>query len=709
MSNATATADSNLGFAARSETLLSVMFLLALVVLIVPLPTFLLDMLLAANLASCVFLLLITLGAKRPLDLSVFPSLLLLMTLFRLSLNVATTRLILLHGDAGKIVMTFGDFVVGGSLVVGIVIFAILVIIQFVVITKGASRISEVNARFTLDAMPGKQMAIDAELNMGAIDEAEAKRRRQELVREAEFFGAMDGAGKYVRGDAIAGLIILAVNIVGGIIRGMMDGQQLMDAVEFYATLTIGDGLVSQIPALVIATSAGILVTKSSSDSNLGQEIGRQLTRNHVAMYSGAAILTLIAFTPGFPKFPFFAIAAGVAIYANVARKQQEQANKPTAAPAKVEDPTPPEEKNLNQFLQSDRILIEVGPGLIGLIEPKHGKSIADRIATLRAEVAQQNGFWVPRARIRDNLQLPVHEYRIMVCGREVGRGELRPHDYLAINPSQQPIDLPGESTTDPAFGMPAKWIPESSSHRAKLLGYTVVDVPTVLITHLRESLRRHAHELLSREDMQKMLTKLRETSPTIVDEIKPEIVRPAVLHQVLVNLLMEQVPITALESILEATVQHGVTVKDPSELTERVRGSIGHLVVDRFRDEQQRIRVVCLEPQVEFRLRELVDDGKIPLPPKPLQRLIEQIRKQWEIAVMKNQPAAIIVDASIRRPLRRTIFRSVPEVAILAYNEIPNSALIQPAGFIRASDVFEDERPGPRGDTAESLANVAA
>jgi flagellar biosynthesis protein FlhA len=519
----------------------------------------------------------------------------------------------------------------------------------------------------------------------------------------------MDGAGKYVRGDAIAGLIILAVNIVGGIIRGMMDGQQFMEALQYYATLTIGDGLVSQIPALVIATSAGILVTKSSSESNLGEEIARQMTSNHVAMYSGSAILGLIAFTPGFPKIPFFLIAIGVALFANAARKKHlERVKTPPPAP-KVVDATPPEEKNLNQFLQSDRILIEFGPALIGMIEPKNGKSIAERIVNLRSEIAQQNGFWVPRARIRDNLQLPVHEYRIHVCGREVARGELRPHDYLAINPNQQPIDLPGETTTDPAFGMPAKWIPESSSHRAKLLGYTVVDVATVLITHLRECLRRHAHELLSREDMQKMLTKLRETSPTVVDEIKPEIVRPAVLHQVLVNLLMEQVPITALEAILEATVQHGVTVKDPSELTERVRGSIGHLIVDRFRDEQQRIRVVCLEPQVEFRLRELVDDGKIPLPPKPLQRLIEQIRKQWELGVMKNQPAAVIVDASIRKPLRRTIFRSIPEVAIIAYNEIPSSALIHPAGFIRTADVFEDDRSGPKSESGEALAGIAA
>lgn len=687
----TSQTDSNFGFAGRSEILLSVTFLLTLVVLLIPLPTVILDMLLAVNLAGAILLLMVTLNARKPLDVSVFPSLLLLLTIFRLSLNVATTRLILLEGDAGKIVATFGDFVVGGNLVVGLVIFAILVTIQFIVITKGATRISEVNARFTLDAMPGKQMAIDAELNMGAIDEKEASRRRQQLTREAEFFGAMDGASKYVRGDAIAGLIILAVNIVGGMVRGMMNGQTFLEAIEFYSILTIGDGLVSQIPALVIAVSAGILVTKSSSDSSLGQEIGLQASRSSQSLLTGAAILALVAFTPGFPKIPFFLIAGGVALYAQTARRKQvqEQAEPPPAP--KPDENTPPEEKNLQQFLQTDRIVVEVGAGLLTLVDPKTGPGIANLISKKREEVARQFGFWVPRVRIRDNLMIDVSQYRLLVGGREVGRGELRPSELLAINPGNLKAEIPGDDTIDPAFGMPARWIAESSRRRAEMMGFIVVEAAEVLATHLMEVVRRHAHELLNREDLQKMLNKLKETSPTIVEELRPETLRPSVLHQILVNLMQEQVPITALELIIEGALQFAGTTKDPAELTEKVRGHIGHLIIDRFRDDQGRARVMYLEPKLEHQLRQMLFEGNLSLSPRQLQRIVERLRKDWEMASLKNEPIALIVDSTVRRPLRRAVYRSLPDLAIIAYSEIPTTTLINAISLVRFAEVFDD------------------
>ncbi|QDV44125.1 Flagellar biosynthesis protein FlhA [Stieleria neptunia] len=690
--------DSNFGFLQRSELWLSASFLAMLVVLIIPLPTFLLDMFLACNIAAAILLLLVTLGAKKPLDIASFPSLLLLLTLFRLSLNVATTRLILLDANAGKIVLTFGDFVVGGNLVVGVVIFLILVTIQFIVITKGATRISEVNARFTLDAMPGKQMAIDAELNSGAIDEKEARDRRKGLTQEAEFYGAMDGASKYVRGDAIAGLIIMIVNILGGVVLGVSDGQAISDALQIYSILTIGDGLVSQIPALIIATSAGILVTKSASESNLGDEINDQVSGAYRSLYLGPMILVLIAFTPGFPKFPFMLLAGAVFAFVFFA-KQRETAKTEEAEkePEPVAATETPEEKGLQKFVQPERIIIEIGAGLIALAEPKRGKGIAERISTLREDVAIEHGFWVPAARIRDNLQIGVNEYRFLICGREIARGQVFVNDYLAINPGSINAELEGEPIRDPAFDLPAKWIPESQRRRAEVLGFTVVDAPTVLITHLSECLRKHAHELLSRQDLQSMLEKLKEIAPTTVEEIKPDTVRPATLHQVLLNLLRERISITALEKIVESAVQFGPQIKDPVQLTEKIRGGIGHIICDRFRDSNGNVRVIILEPRLEHYFREHLNGDAIVLRPDQLERLIMELQAKWEASRLKNQMATVLVDSSVRFPLHRTIFRSLPEISVVAYSEVPSDMRIESVGMIRYEDVLGDgENPSP-------------
>ena len=670
---------------------------MTLVVLIVPLPTFVLDMCLAMNLASAILLLLVTLSAKRPLDVSVFPSLLLMMTLFRLALNVATTRLILLDGNAGKIVDTFGDLVVGGNLIVGCVIFLILVTIQFIVITKGATRISEVNARFTLDAMPGKQMAIDAELNVGAINEVEARKRRADLASEAEFYGAMDGASKYVRGDAIAGLVIMVVNIMGGVLLAMTNGQALTDALQLYTILTIGDGLVSQVPALIIATSAGILVTKSSSEANLGDEIGSQVMKGHRAMFTGGLILLLMVLVPGLPKTPFILMAVAIFILVSKVKSESdepgpEEEQLATSPGADVS----PEQQNLDEFLQHDRIVIEIGAGLIHLVEPKKGKRLVDRITTLRKDIGKQFGFWVPNIRIIDNLQIDVLEYRFMVCGRIVGTGKIQPNEFLAINPGNVTANLDGQDTTDPAFGLPAKWIADVNRRRAEISGFTVVDSSTVLITHLGECLKKHAHELLSREDLQKMLDKLKEFAPTVVSEVKPEMLKAGTLHQILTNLLRESVSISALEKIIESAIHHVSSNRNASApnsiaaITELVRSDIGPIIVDKFRGTDDRVRVVLFEPKLEHRMRQDNNGEMIAMQPEQLAKLVDKCKQAWELSSMKSEPTAVLVDSSIRRALRQTVYRSLPQVSIIAYNEIPGEMLIEPVSVIRDADIFD-------------------
>ena len=666
---------------------------MTLVVLIVPLPAFLLDSFLAANLAIAILLLLTTLNAKRPLDVSVFPSLLLLMTLYRLALNVATTRLILLDGNAGKIVDAFGDLVVGGNLIVGCVVFLILVIIQFIVITKGATRISEVNARFTLDSLPGKQMAIDAELNVGAIDEKEAKQRRADLASESEFFGAMDGASKYVRGDAIAGLVIMAVNVIGGVILALTNGQALGDALQLYTILTIGDGLSSQIPALLIAASAGVLVTKSSSDSNLGQEIGRQMLGGHRAMYTGALVLLALAFVPGLPKIPFVGMAA-VIFFAT--RKAQRDSQKPEVDEETDEalpEPTSKratDEQNLADFLEQDRIVIEIGVGLISLVEPKTGKSIVDRIATLRKDMGTQYGFWIPKVRVHDNLKFNVLEYRIKIGGRNVGKGEIQPQEYLAINPGGLQIDIAGRDAIDPAFGLPAKWVTEGNRRAAEISGLTVVDAATVLTTHLGECLKRHAAELLSREDLQKMLTKLKETAPTIVSEIKSDGLKAGTLHQVMLNLLRESVSIAPLERIIESCAHYYQQVPNIAELTERVRSDIGAIIVESFRDDDGRVKVMLIEPKLEHQLRESSNGEMIALQPDQLANLVDKIKSNWELASVKSGSTAVLVDSSLRFAFRNTLHRSLPHISIIAYGEIPHDLLIEPVAVVRHDEVFK-------------------
>ena len=675
----------------HSEVLLSAGLLVVLAVMVVPLPPILLDMLLATNLALTVLLLLVTLNARQALDLSVFPSLLLLLTLYRLALNIATTRLILLDGDAGKIVSTFGGMVVGGNLIVGLVVFLILVIIQFIVITKGAGRISEVAARFTLDAMPGKQMAIDAELNAGILNEGDARQRRQMLAREAEFYGAMDGASKFVRGDAIAGLIITAINLLGGVLMGITHGLSLGASLQTYSVLTVGDGLISQIPALIIATTAGILTTKTNSEDSLGDEIGRQLFSNHKVLGIGAAVLALLAITPGLPKLPFILLSGG--LYGYVRRASRKAAEPPPPADpesAAARPALPTEEEQLDEFLLADRVGLEIGAKLIPHVHSQRSKGIAERIGSLRRDFARTNGLWIPPVRIRDNLQLEPDAYRILISGREIARGTLRTESLLAVNPGTVAFPIEGEPTRDPAFDLPAVWIAQEVRRRAEVAGYTVVDAISVLTTHLGEVLRKHAHELLTREDLKKMLDKTRAFAPTVVDELKPDVIRMGALHQVLVQLIAERVSIADLAAILESIVNHAGHVKDPEELIVRVREDLGRTICDRCRDDSGKLRVLILDPRLEVQLREAVRERRLLLGPAPLERLLASLSEHWQSAVRQRAEIAVLTDRALRRPLRQAIVRALPDLGVISYGEVPGDIFIEPIDMVRAEDVFD-------------------
>jgi flagellar biosynthesis protein FlhA len=674
----------------QSELLLAGAMLCILVVMLVPLPTALLDMLLAFNLGLTLLLLLITMSARQPLDLSVFPSLLLLLTLYRLSLNVATTRLVLLDGDAGKIVATFGGMVVGGNLVVGLVVFLILIVIQFVVITKGSERVSEVSARFTLDALPGKQMAIDAELNAGAINEAEARKRRELLGREMEFYGSMDGASKFVRGDAIAGLIITAINLFGGVILGVSRGMSFTESIHTYSVLSIGDGLISQIPALIVATTAGILVTKNTSEANLGQEIGKQLFSNDRPLWMASGMFLLLAMVPGLPKIPFALLAAGVVWH--IRRLRRPAPVKPSSSePAAPPPPEFDEKRQLEEFLVQDRAVVEVGARLIPLVNPKRSRGIADRITSLRRDFAKSNGIWIPPLRIRDNLELGPEEYRVVIAGREAARKTLRVDLLLAIAPESAAVSIPGEDTTDPAFAMPAKWIEPALQRQAEFSGYTVVDPASVLITHLGEILKRHASELLSREDVRKMLDKVKEQAPTIVDELKPDVVRMGTLHQVLVQLAAERVPLSDLTLILESIANHGATTKQVDELLDKVREDIGRIICGRYCDDSARLQVILLEPKLEARLREALHEGQLALDGKRLEKLLEEVSEHWRTAARQRVEVALIMDRRLRRPLRKLLTRALPDLGTLSYSEVPADIMLNPVGMARFSAVFDE------------------
>jgi flagellar biosynthesis protein FlhA len=675
----------------RSELIFPLAVMVMIVVLIVPLPTALLDVLLTLNLSITILLLLVTLGVGQPLELSVFPSTLLILTLARLSLNVATTRLILLQADAGKIVETFGNFVVGGNLIVGLVVFLILVVIQFLVITKGATRISEVSARFVLDAMPGKQMAIDADLNAGGINDVEAKRRRSLLLQEAEFFGAMDGASKFVRGDAVAGLVITAINLIGGIMIGMLNGMPLIRALRMYSILSVGDGLVSQIPALITAIAAGLLVTKSSTQIGLGTEIRSQFLTKRQPLQIGAGILGLFSLAPGMPSIPFLLMAAGLWLVARRIRPADARADKSSTEQPAASTPLSPMEEYLSEFLETDRACIEIGGRLLGMVDPPRGLSLLQRIGTLRRDLAKRSGLWIPLVRIRDNSALEPQDYRILIGGQEVARGTLQPDRVLAISPDGKVLPIPGLDTKDPAFGLPSKWISENERSQAELLGSTVVDAPSVLITHLREVLKRHAGELLGREDLTKLIDQVKSTSAAVVDELIPNLLSMGTVHRVLTTLLEERVPITNMTRILEALAHHAPTTKDPLELAERVRGYLPRAICEPFLDAEHRIHALVFEPQLELELRRSLQekDKRLAIPADALEALIIRLATACRDASQQQLEVALLVDSQIRRPIRNLLSRGLPDLSVIAFTEVPNDVLLEAVAIIKRDEIF--------------------
>jgi len=520
-----------------------------------------------------------------------------------------------------------------------------------------------------------------------------ARRRRASLMRESEFYGTMDGASKFVRGDAIAAVIITAINLIGGIIIGIVKGMSVGTSVRTYSILTIGDGLITQIPALIIATGSGILVTKATSQSSLGQEIGLRVAGSAGPMRLGAFILLGLAVVPGMPTLPFLTLS--ILLYIGARRiaahppvPETPEPGKPGAPGAAEAPPKSPTEMYLDDFLQMDRIGLEIGARLIPLVDSRRGPGLVDRIGGLRRDVARQSGLWVPAVRVRDNIQLEPDSYRILVGGREVARGSIRPGMWLAIDPGTARIKLEGEDAREPAFGLPAKWIAETQRQRAEMAGFTVVDAPSVLITHLGEIVRRHAHELLSREDLKTLIDKVRETSPAVVDELIPNMLTMGTVHRVLTILLEERVPITNLARILESLANHAQTTKDAGELSERVRSDIGRTICDRFRDEQGRIRAIVMDPRLEIELRRSVQEKQLVLDPARLEQLIVRVSGEQRKANARGIDVALLCDSSLRRALRHALARSLADLSVIAYQEIPTDLLMEPVALLRPEDL---------------------
>ncbi len=664
-------------------------------VLLVPLPTQLLDLLLAANITLSAVVLLTIMYLQHPLEFSAFPSLLLAMTLLRLVLNTATTRLILTNVDAGTaaaghVVEAFGEFVTAGSLAVGVIIFVILSVIQFAVITKGATRIAEVAARFTLDGMPGKQMAIDADLNAGLIDEAEARRRRTEITAEADFYGAMDGASKFVRGDAVAGLIITIVNIFGGIYVGMVEnGMPLMECLRVFTKLTIGDGLVAAIPAFIVSVGAGMLVTRSNARSNLGEDLLGQLTSRPIALALAAIFLGFLAFT-GLPTIPMLLLggSCGGLAFALSARRAQVAAA--AAGQAKVEARKP---EKVETLLAVDPMELEVGYGLIRLVDRKQNGDLLDRITNIRRQIATDLGIVVPPIRVRDHLKLEPNQYVIKLKGVEIARGECLPGYLLAIDNGMVTSPVVGIDTREPAFGLPALWISEQQKLDAEQRNYTVVPCSSVLATHLTEVIKRHADELLTRQQTHKLLEALKEKSPKAVDDVIPDVVKPGELQRVLQNLLRERVPIRDLETILETLGDWAPRTKDPDILTEYARHALARAICQMYKDDRNVIRVVTLDPKLEDLLNthlERSDRGTfLTLPPDTQNRIVGAIRSRLEQAMggAAGQTVALLCSPQVRMWVRRLIEGTLAHVPVLAYNEIVRGIEVRSLGLVVLTD----------------------
>lgn len=682
-------------FGRNSDVILAVGLILMLGLMLIPLPATMLDFLLAINITLSVLVLIVSLYINSPLDISVFPGLLLVTTLFRLGLNISSTRLILIEGYAGHVIEAFGTFVVGGNYVVGFIVFIILVVIQFIVIVKGSGRISEVAARFTLDAMPGKQMAIDADLNTGLINEAEARKRREHISREAEFYGAMDGASKFVKGDAIAGLVINGINILGGFIIGVAQkGMTFTDALQNYTILTIGDGLVSQIPALIISTAAGLVVTRSASGTALDMQMRTQLFSNPRVLGTVSGASFMFAFIPGMPTFPFMFLSLALgAISYFVKKNKQILPPTETTITEEAETPEQPEEK-VEQYLQVDPIEVEIGYGLISLVDEKQGGNLFQKISSTRKLIALEFGVLIPPVRVRDNLQLSPNEYIIKIKGNVVASFEIYPDRLLAMNPnfnsSEQTIN--GLPTTDPAFGMPSYWIPFEEKEKAEMLGFTVVDSISVMTTHLQEILKRNFDKILTRQDVKQLLENLKKEYPAVVEEINPDVLSLGTIQKVLQNLLREGIPIKDFVQICESLIDYSKTTKNVDVLTEYVRHTIGETIANLYKDQNGIIHAAALSENLEMAITKSLQAQKdnivtLGLHPNVLRELNSQLKNAIERFNSLGYQPIIITSATIRPYFYRLINSSFPELVILSYSELPANVELEFVGKIEVQN----------------------
>jgi len=667
-------------FASFSEILTVIGVVTILVVMIIPLPPILLDFLLALNITLAITILLISMYTLKPLDFFIFPPLLLVTTLFRLSLNVASTRLILLHGNqgplaAGKVIKSFGSFVVGGNYVVGMVVFVILVIVNFVVITKGATRIAEVAARFTLDGMPGKQMSIDADLNAGLIDESEAKQRRITIAREAEFHGAMDGAAKFVRGDAIAGIIITIINIFGGFIIGVFQQHMsIIDAAQNYTLLTVGDGLVSQIPALTISTAAGIVVSRAASEGTLGKDLGKQFSEYPKAIYLSSLTVFFFGLIPGLPHIPFILLSLIIGISVFIFGKRKKQSEEKMIE-VKKKDAVDEGPEPVEHLLMIDPLELEVGYGLIPLVDKEQGGKFLDRVRSIRRQFAMEMGMVIPPIHIRDNLQLSSSEYQILLKGVKIAGAELMVNHYLAMDPGDVGRKIEGIKTTEPAFNIPAIWIPETKKEEAKLSGYTVVDDATIMATHLTEVLRKHSSELLGRQEVQHLLDNLKKQYPKAVEELVPNLLPLGAVQKVLQNLLGERISIRDLLTIVETLADCALLTKDTDLLTEYVRNKLSRSFISPYIGQDGYLRLITLSQDVEDILLKGIQKTEhgsyLSIEPGIADSIIVSIKKEAEKAMSKNIQPILLTSPLIRRHLRKMIEYFIPSLMVLSQSEL--------------------------------------
>lgn len=677
----------------NSDLAVAIGLMLILAVMIVPIPPMMLDFMIALTLSVAIVILLVSVYSKRPLDFSTFPTVLLVMTLFRLSLNVASTRNILLRGGtegtsaAGEIIRAFGEFVVEGNYIVGIIVFIILVIINFMVITKGAGRVAEVAARFTLDAMPGKQMAIDADLNAGLINDQQAKDRRKEVAEEADFYGSMDGASKFVRGDAIAGILITAINILGGIIVGVVQNDlSAGEAAQTFTLLTIGDGLVSQIPALIVSTAAGIIATRNTSDSALGAQMGTQLKVHPKAVYIASGVLIVFAMIPGLPKLPFLGLGLGLAFVAF--RMDQSNLEEELQAKSKVQEEKKATPDSLEDLLSLELVELEVGYGLVNLVDSEQNGDLLERITHIRKQFALDWGVIIPSVRIKDNLELKPGGYSLKIKGIEVAQGELMSDHFLAMDPGSVIEKISGVETVEPVFGLPAVWITEEQKDDAQYNGYTVVDLSTVIATHLTELLKSNLHELFGRQELVRVLDNFKETHPKIVDDLVPDILNLGQVLKVLQNLLREGVSIRDLRTILESLAEHGGTIKDIDTLTEMARQSLFRTITESIKSENGDIPLFTLDRSIEESIAQNLiqtESGQqLSLDPKITQTILASLNEKIEEATNMGEKMVVLCSPVIRSHFKRLTEKFIPNLIVVSHNELSPEANIRSLGTVR-------------------------